>query len=98
TGFAPTDKPFAKLPPGPDESLQNDHEELTALLTDHGGPSKVMAADAAGRHSAEPDPGQLVAMDTAAGVEINDAKVVKADIDCSNGVIHVIDTVLLPKE
>lgn len=98
TVFAPTDEAFAKLPPGTLEALLKDKDKLTAILTYHVVPGKVTAADVVKLKSAKTVQGKSVAIDATAGVKVNDAKVVKADVDCSNGVIHVIDTVLLPKE
>lgn len=98
TVFAPNDEAFAKLPAGTLEALLKDKEKLTAILTYHVVPGKVMAADVVKVKSAKTVQGQSVAVDATDGVKIDDAKVLKADIDCSNGVIHVIDTVLLPKE
>ncbi len=97
TVFAPTDEAFAKLPPGTVEALLQDKDKLTAVLTYHVVAGKVKAADVVKLESAKTVQGQSVAIDATDGVKINDAEVVKADIDCSNGVIHVIDTVLLPK-
>ena len=74
-----------------------DKDKLTAVLTYHVVAGKVKAADVVKLESAKTVQGQSVAIDATDGVKINDAEVVKADIDCSNGVIHVIDTVLLPK-
>jgi len=98
TVFAPTDAAFAKLPPGTVEALLQDKDKLTAILTYHVVAGNVKAADVVKLDSAKTVQGSTVAIDATDGVKINDAKVVKADIDCSNGVIHVIDTVLLPKE
>lgn len=101
TVFAPTDEAFAKLPEGTVESLlePENKAKLAAILTYHVVPGKVMAATASKLKSAETVNGQLIAI-SAQGeqVKINSAKVTKADIVCSNGVIHVIDTVLMPKE
>ena len=100
TVFAPTDKAFDKLPAGTVEMLlkPENKEKLTAILTYHVVPGKVKAADAVKLKSAKTVQGQTVAIDAKDGVKINDAKVVKTDIECTNGVIHVIDTVLMPKE
>ncbi len=98
TVFAPTDAAFAKLPKGTVEALLKDKAKLTAILTYHVVPGTVKAADVVKLDTAKTVQGQTVSIDATDGVKINDAKVVKADIDCSNGVIHVIDTVLLPKE
>lgn len=96
TVFAPTDEAFAKLPAGTLEALLKDKAKLQAVLTYHVVPGKVMAADVAGVKSAKTVQGQSLAIDTANGVKVGNAKVVKTDIVASNGVIHVIDTVLLP--
>lgn len=100
TVFAPTDEAFAKLPPGTVETLlkPENKAKLAGILTYHVVSGNVKAADVVKLKSAKTVQGQSVAIDAADGVKINDAKVVKADIDCGNGVIHVIDTVLLPKE
>jgi uncharacterized surface protein with fasciclin (FAS1) repeats len=100
TVFAPTDEAFAKLPAGTVENLlkPENKAKLTAILTYHVVAGKVMASDAVKLQSAKTVQGQTVAIDAKDGVKINGAKVVKADIGCGNGVIHVIDTVLLPKE
>lgn len=100
TVFAPTDEAFAKLPEGTVESLllPENKEKLVAVLTYHVVPGKVKAADVVKLKSAETVQGQSVKIDAKDGVKINQANVVKADIECSNGVIHVIDAVLLPQE
>jgi uncharacterized surface protein with fasciclin (FAS1) repeats len=101
TVFAPTDEAFAKLPEGTVESLlkPENKEKLTAILTYHVVAGKVMAADVVELENAETVQGSEVQIRTADGkVMINNARVVKTDIDCTNGVIHVIDTVLLPRE
>lgn len=97
TVFAPTDEAFAKVPKDVLEGLLKDKEKLTAVLTYHVVPGKVMAKDVVKLNSAKTAQGQSVSIAANdAGVKINGAKVIKADIECSNGVIHVIDTVLLP--
>jgi uncharacterized surface protein with fasciclin (FAS1) repeats len=96
TVFAPTDEAFAKLPEGTVEALLEDTEQLKAVLLYHVVSGKVTAADVAGLKRAETLQGGELKIDTSYGVKINDAKVVKADVMASNGVIHVIDTVLLP--
>jgi uncharacterized surface protein with fasciclin (FAS1) repeats len=100
TVFAPTDEAFAKLPAGTVETLlkPENKDKLVAILTYHVVAGNVKAADVVKLKSAETVQGQTVAIDATKGVKINNAKVVKADIACGNGVIHVIDTVLLPKE
>jgi uncharacterized surface protein with fasciclin (FAS1) repeats len=97
TVFAPTDEAFAKLPKGTVEGLLMDKAALTKILTYHVVAGKVMAKDVMTMRTAETLQGGDIAIDTRNGVMINDAKVIKADIECSNGVIHVIDKVLMPK-
>jgi uncharacterized surface protein with fasciclin (FAS1) repeats len=100
TVFAPTDAAFAKLPKGTVEDLlkPENKAKLAAILTYHVLPSKVMAADIAGKAmNAKTVQGTDLAVDAKSGVKINDATVVTADVVATNGVIHVIDTVLLPK-
>jgi uncharacterized surface protein with fasciclin (FAS1) repeats len=96
TVFAPTDEAFAKLPQGTLEGLLKDKAKLTAVLTYHVVSGKVMSSDIVKLDSATTVQGQSVKVSAKDGVRINDAKVVKADIETSNGVIHVIDTVILP--
>lgn len=101
TVFAPTDEAFAKLPAGTVENLlkSENKDKLTAILTYHVVSGKVMAADVVKLDSATTVQGQSVNVTTNDGsVMINNASVVMADVKASNGVIHVIDTVLLPKE
>lgn len=100
TVFAPTDEAFAKLPAGTVETLlkPENKEKLVAILTYHVVPGKVLAADVVKLKSAKTVEGEEIAIDASNGVKVNNAKVIKADIECGNGVIHVIDTVLLPKE
>jgi len=102
TVFAPNDEAFAKLPKGTVEGLLKDIPKLTAVLTYHVVAGKVMAADVVKLKSAKTVQGQEVKVDAAKwhlhkNVKINDAEVIKADIVTDNGVIHVIDKVLLPK-
>jgi transforming growth factor-beta-induced protein len=99
TVFAPTDEAFAKLPKGTIESLlkPENKTKLTAILTYHVVPGRVLAAQVTTMSSAPTVNGQSLAIGAAHGtVTVGQASVVKADILCSNGVIHVIDTVLLP--
>lgn len=96
TVFAPTDAAFAKLPKGTVEALLADREKLTAVLTYHVVPGRVTAADVAGLTAANTVQGQPVRFTTRDGVMVNDAKVIQPDIMASNGIIHVIDTVILP--
>ena len=100
TVFAPTDAAFAKLPAGTlDDLLKPENKaKLQAILTYHVVPGKVMAADVVKLKSAKTAQGQELTIKVEGDtVTVNNAKVVKTDIACSNGVIHVIDTVLLPK-
>ena len=96
TVFAPTDEAFAKIPKADLDALLKDKKKLTAVLTYHVVPGKVMAADVkAGK--VKTVQGSEVTIATTGGVTVNKAKVVKTDIAADNGVIHVIDTVLMPK-
>jgi len=97
TVFAPTDEAFAKLPAGTLDALLKDKAKLTAVLTYHVVPGKVMAADVVKLKEAKTVQGQSIKIDTTSGVKVDGANVVKTDIACSNGVIHVIDSVILPK-
>jgi uncharacterized surface protein with fasciclin (FAS1) repeats len=97
TVFAPTDEAFAKLPPGTLEALLKDKAKLSAVLTYHVVPAKVMAKDVkAGDVKTVNGQSFKVAMD-GGKVKVDGAQVVKTDVTASNGVIHVIDTVILPK-
>lgn len=100
TVFAPTDDAFAKLPPGTVEDLlkPENKDKLKAILTYHVVSGKFMAKDVVTMKMAETVNGQsfMINMD-ADTVMVDNAKVVQTDIECSNGVIHVIDTVILPK-
>lgn len=99
TVFAPTDEAFAKLPKGTVEDLlkPENKDKLVAILKYHVVAGKVTAADVVKLNAAKTLNGQEVKIDAKSGVKVNDSKVVKADIITKNGVIHVIDTVLLPK-
>ncbi len=99
TVFAPTDEAFAKLPAGAVEDLlkPENKSKLVGILTYHVLPSKVMAADIAGKTmKAKSVQGAEISIDATKDVMIDKAKVVKADIETSNGVIHVIDAVIMP--
>lgn len=100
TVFAPTDAAFAKLPPGTVADLlkPENKAKLTAVLNDHVVSGKVMSSALAGKVTDAPTvQGQTVKVDaTGSGVMVNAARVTTADVQASNGVIHVIDTVLLP--
>ncbi len=100
TVFAPTDEAFAKLPEGTVEDLLKPENkgQLQAVLTYHVIPGKVMSADIAGQTlSPETVQGSTVEIDATDGVTIDGATVTQADIEATNGVIHVIDTVILPE-
>ena len=99
TVFAPTDEAFAQLPEGTLESLLDpaNIDTLVAILTYHVIPGAVMSADIAGQQlSVATVQGAEIAIDATDGVMVNDATVIAADVTASNGVIHVIDAVLLP--
>jgi uncharacterized surface protein with fasciclin (FAS1) repeats len=101
TVFAPTDAAFAKLPKGTLEDLlkPENKAKLQAILTYHVVSGKVMAADVVKMESAKTVNGQMLTIDAKNGaVMVDNAKVAKTDIESSNGVIHVIDTVMLPKD
>jgi uncharacterized surface protein with fasciclin (FAS1) repeats len=100
TVFAPTDEAFAKLPAGTVEDLlkPENKDKLVAILTYHVVPGKVMAADVAGKETmAKSVQGSEIKVNGMDGVMVDGAKVVTADIAADNGVIHVIDAVIMPK-
>jgi uncharacterized surface protein with fasciclin (FAS1) repeats len=99
TVFAPSDDAFAKLPAGTVETLlkPENKAKLAGILKLHVVAGKVMAADIKGPMSPASVNGEKLTITTDHGVTVNGAKVTKADIACTNGVIHVIDTVLMPK-
>lgn len=99
TVFAPTDEAFAALPPGLLDALllPENKETLAKILTYHVVPGTVMAADVTDGDVATVE-GQTVTLSTADGVTVNGAKVIQADVVASNGVIHVIDAVILPPD
>ena len=98
TVFAPTDEAFAALPAGTVESLlmEENKDQLVAILTYHVVPGKVMSTDLSDDMMATTVQGTDIMIDLDNGVMINEASVVAADIEASNGVIHVIDQVILP--
>lgn len=97
TVFAPTDDAFKKLPAGTVDALLKDKAKLAGILTYHVIGSKVLSKDISSSDSATVQ-GTTVKVVLAGGsVHVNDAKVIKADIEATNGVIHAIDTVLMPK-
>jgi len=97
TVFAPTDEAFKKIPKETLDALLADKDQLTKILTYHVVPGKVMASQVVTMKSATTAQGQDVDIDSTDGVKINMSKVVTADVDTSNGVIHAIDTVLMPQ-
>ena len=96
TVFAPTDAAFAKLPPGTLDALLADKAKLTKVFTYHVVSGKVMAADVVKLTRVQTVEGQSVRITAGQRVKVNDANIVKTDIEASNGVIHVIDSVILP--
>ena len=97
TVFAPTDEAFSKVPADALNALLADKEALTQVLTYHVVPGKVMAADVTGLTSAKTVEGSEITIDTSNGVNVDGANVVQTDIETSNGVIHVIDAVIMPE-
>ena len=96
TVFAPTNAAFEKIPKETLDSVLADTAKLKSILTYHVVAGKVMAKDVADLTEAKTVEGTMIKIDTESGVKVNEATVTKADIECSNGVIHVIDTVLMP--
>jgi len=100
TVFAPNDEAFAKLPAGTVDDLLKDIPKLKAILTYHVVAGKVMAADVLKMdgQSATTVNGETLQISTTGGVKLNgNVHVTKTDIECTNGVIHIVDTILLPK-
>lgn len=97
TVFAPSDDAFSKLPAGTVDGLLHDIPKLKSVLTYHVVPGRLMASDVVKLTSAQTVQGQSLSIDTRDGVRVGGAKVVQADISADNGVIHVIDSVMLPK-
>lgn len=98
TVFAPTDKTFAKVPPEALEALLADKAALTSVLTYHVVAGTVMSKDVAALTSAKSLQGADIPIDTSDGVKVAGATVIKVDIAASNGVIHVVDTVMMPPQ
>ena len=96
TVFAPTDEAFSKLPSGTLEKLLQDKEKLTEILTYHVVADKVMSNQVGQLKNAKTVNGKDISIETTELVKIDNAHVIKTDIECSNGVIHVIDEVLIP--
>jgi uncharacterized surface protein with fasciclin (FAS1) repeats len=97
TVFAPTDAAFAKLPAGTLDALLKDKAKLTKILTYHVVPGKVTAADVTKLTSAKTVEGESITISTTGGVKVDNANVTTTDIMASNGVIHVIDSVIMPR-
>lgn len=100
TVFAPTDEAFAKLPKGTVEDLlkPENKDKLVKILTYHVVPGKIVSSEIAGKKSEVATvEGSKLSVDATSGVMVDKARVVTADIAASNGVIHVIDTVVMPK-
>lgn len=97
TVFAPTDDAFARLPEGTVEALLDDISQLTKILTYHVLVGKVMYADMVNLNSVPTLEGSALSIDAASGVKVNNATVVTPDVEADNGVIHVIDSVLIPE-
>lgn len=97
TVFAPTDEAFSKLPSGTVESLLEDVINLRKILEYHVVSGKVMAADVVKLDSVTTVEGSTAKIDSSNGVKVNDATVVTPDVEADNGVIHIIDAVLMPQ-
>ncbi len=100
TVFAPTDEAFAALPEGTVETLllPENKDQLVEILTYHVVPAKVMSGDIAGKRAKVLTvQGDRLSVNAKNGVKVNGAEVVEADIEASNGVIHVVDAVILPE-
>lgn len=97
TVFAPTDEAFAKIPENDLKALLADKEALTKVLTYHVVAGKVSSGQVVQLTQAKTVQGQSVSIDATDGVKIDGANVIKADIVCGNGVIHVIDSVIMPQ-
>jgi len=97
TVFAPSDSAFAKLPPEAIEGVLNDMPRLKSILMYHVVMGEYMAEDVIESDQLITAQGESIMVDTSQGVRINNANVIQTDIEADNGVIHVIDTVLMPK-
>jgi uncharacterized surface protein with fasciclin (FAS1) repeats len=97
TIFAPTDEAFSKLPNGTIEKIMKDKEKLTDILTYHIIPNRVFSKDVNSLQKADTINGKQVKIKAGNNVKIDNARVIKSDIKCTNGVLHIIDEVLLPK-
>ncbi|KYK32896.1 MAG: fasciclin [Thermoplasmatales archaeon SG8-52-3] len=97
TIFAPTDEAFSKLPDGAIEKIMKDKEKLTDILTYHVIANRVFSKDVTTLQKAVTINGKHVKIKTGNTVKIDNARIIRSDIKCTNGVIHIIDEVLLPK-
>jgi len=97
TVFAPTDEAFAQIPQETLQAVLADKEKLTAILTYHVVPGKLMAADVVRSTQLQTVQGQSITVSTEGGVRVDNANVIQTDIEADNGVIHVIDKVIMPK-
>lgn len=101
TVFAPTDEAFTKLPKGTIEQLlkPENKSKLVSILTYHVVPGKLMAHDVANLHSAKTIQGSEIKVSSEEGItKVDDANIIGTDIECENGVIHIIDAVIQPKQ
>jgi uncharacterized surface protein with fasciclin (FAS1) repeats len=97
TVFAPTDEAFAQIPQETLQAVLADKEKLTAILTYHVVPGRLMAADVVRSTQLQTVQGQSITVSTEGGVRVDNANVIQTDIEADNGVIHVIDKVIMPK-
>jgi len=97
TIFAPTDEAFSKLPNGTIEKIMKDKEKLTDILTYHVIANRVYSREVSALQKADTINGKQVKIKSGNNVKIDNARIIKSDIKCTNGVIHIIDEVLLPK-
>ncbi|MCL6535986.1 MAG: fasciclin domain-containing protein [Armatimonadetes bacterium] len=97
TVFAPTDEAFAQIPQETLQAVLADKAKLTAILTYHVAPGKLMAADVVRSTQLPTVQGQSITVSTEGGVRVDNANVIQIDIEADNGVIHVIDQVIMPK-
>ena len=97
TVFAPTDEAFAQIPAETLQAVLADKEKLTAILTYHVVPGKLMAAAVVRSTQLQTAQGQSITVSTEGGVRVDNANIIQTDIEADNGVIHVIDQVIMPK-
>lgn len=96
TVFAPNDSAFAKLPAGTVDALLDDIPKLKSILTYHVVSGKYMSSDVKSKVQLSTLQGESLTIDPTSGVTVNGVKVVQPDIECANGVVHVVDSVILP--